>query len=114
MGGVVSYTSTVKTNELGVPKEVIEKYGAVSNECAIAMAEGALKKFGTIYSLSITGIAGPDGGMKEKPVGMVWIALGEMNRITIAKLFKFAGDRAIIRERSVDSALEVLRRRLLE
>ena len=114
MGGAVSYTNAVKTSELGVPKEVIEQHGGVSEECAIAMAEGALENFGTAYSLAITGIAGPGGGTKEKPVGTVWIALGERNKPTIARLFKFAGDRTIVRERSTDSALEMLRKRLLE
>ena len=114
MGGVVSYDNAVKTSELGVPKELIEKHGAVSEECALAMAECALDNFGTTYSLAITGIAGPGGGTKDKPVGTVWIAMGEMNKPAIAKLFKFAGDRTIVRERSADSALEMLRRRLLE
>jgi nicotinamide-nucleotide amidase len=114
IGGIVSYTNPVKTSELGVSEELIEKFGMVSEECAIAMAEGALKKFSTTYSLAITGIAGPGGGTKEKPVGTVWVSLAERSKPTIAKLFKFAGDRSIIRERSTDSALEMLRRRLLE
>ena len=114
MGGVVSYVNSVKINELGVSKEIIEKFGAVSEECAMAMAEGALKKFSTTFALSITGIAGPGGGTKEKPVGTVWIALAEKNKGTVTKLHKFAGDRVIIRERSADSAMEMLRRRLLD
>jgi nicotinamide-nucleotide amidase len=113
IGGVISYDNSVKIKELAVPKEIIEKFGAVSEECAKAMAEGALKKFGPTFSLSITGIAGPGGGKKEKPVGTVWIALAEKDKSTIAKLYKFAGDRTIIRERSADSALEMLRWRLL-
>jgi len=77
------------------------------------MAEGALAKFGTTYSLSVTGIAGPGGGSKQKPVGTVWIALAQKDKSTIAKSFRYAGDRAIIRERSADSALEMLRRKQL-
>ena len=114
MGGIVSYDNAAKTSELGVPKELIEKFGAVSEECALAMAERALDNFGTTYSIAITGIAGPGGGTNEKPVGTVWIAMGEMNKPTHAKLFKFAGDRSIIRERSADSAFEMLRRKLLK
>ncbi len=114
MGGIISYDNSVKINELRVSKKIIEKYGAVSEECAIAMAEGALKKISTMFSLSITGIAGPDGGTKEKPVGTVWIALSEIGKDTVANIFRFAGDRSIIRERSCDAAMEILRKRLLE
>ncbi|MEP7234778.1 MAG: competence/damage-inducible protein A [Ignavibacteriota bacterium] len=114
IGGIVSYTNLIKTSELGVPKELIEKFGAVSEECAVAMAEGALKKFGTTYSVAITGIAGPGGGTKEKPVGTVWIALAERSKPTIARSFRFGGGRNIVRERSTDLALEILRKRLLE
>jgi nicotinamide-nucleotide amidase len=114
MGGVISYDNSVKMNELRVPKDLINTHGAVSEECVRAMAEGALKKFGTSFALSITGVAGPGGGTKEKPVGTVWIALAESDNSILAKLYTFAGDRSIIRERSTDSALEMLRRRLLK
>lgn len=113
-GGVISYDNSVKTGELDVSKEMIENFGAVSEECAKAMAEGALIKFGTTFALAITGIAGPGGGTKEKPIGTVWIALAEKGKPTIANHYKFAGDRSMIRERSTDLALETLRRRLLE
>ncbi len=112
-GGVISYTNTVKIKELGVPPAVIKKYGAVSEECALAMAESALKKFSTTYALSVTGIAGPDGGTIKKPVGTVWIALAQENAPTITKLYHLGADRPINRERSSDLALELLRRRLL-
>jgi nicotinamide-nucleotide amidase len=78
------------------------------------MAEGALKKFGTDYALAITGIAGPEGGTKEKPVGTIWLALAEKGKETTTKLLQTAGSRSIIRERSADAALDKLRRRLNE
>jgi len=114
MGGVIAYDNSVKINELDVPKNLIDKYGAVSEECVRAMVEGALRKFGTTFAISLSGIAGPGGGTKENPVGTVWIALAEKDKPVAAKLYRFAGDRSIIRERSVDSGLEMLRRRLLE
>jgi nicotinamide-nucleotide amidase len=113
-GGIVSYSYEAKTKELRVPSELLRKHGAVSEECAKAMAEGALKKFGTDYALAITGVAGPDGGTKEKPVGMVWIALAEKGKETATKLLQTAGSRSIVRERSTDAALDKLRRRLAE
>ncbi|MDP4234819.1 MAG: competence/damage-inducible protein A [Bacteroidota bacterium] len=112
-GGIISYSNSVKIKELGISKKLIDSFGAVSKECALAMAEGACKKFGTTFSLAITGIAGPGGGTKDKPVGTIWIALAEAGHPTLARSYKFAGDRSIIRERSADSAMEMLRRRLL-
>ena len=112
-GGVISYANTVKIKELGVPPAIIKKYGAVSEECALAMAESTLKKFGTTYALSVTGIAGPDGGTREKPVGTIWIALAQQNTPTISRLYNLGAERSINRERSSDLALELLRRRLL-
>ncbi len=111
-GSVISYSNDIKTEELGISPTILKNYSAVSEECAIAMAEGIRKKFGTTYSLSITGIAGPDGGSPAKPVGTVWIALATAHH-TIAKLFRFGGEREDIRERSADAALELLRRYLV-
>lgn len=111
-GGVISYSNDVKMRELGVPAAIIKKYGAVSEETARAMAEGARKKFGTDYTLAITGIAGPDGGTKEKPVGTVYIALASKKE-TLVKLAHFGGERQIVRERSADAALEMLRQQLI-
>ncbi len=113
-GGVISYHDQIKKSELGVGAEILKRYGAVSAECAKAMAEGVREKFGTRFSLAITGIAGPDGGSKRKPLGMVWIALAEKDKPTMAKCFQFGNERNIIRERSADLALEMVRRRLLE
>ncbi len=73
LGGVISYSNKIKMQELGVKKSILEKQGAVSGECAEAMAQGVKNRFGSTYSLAITGIAGPGGGTPEKPVGTVWI-----------------------------------------
>jgi nicotinamide-nucleotide amidase len=113
-GGIISYANEVKKSELGVSAEILKRHGAVSKETAIAMAEGIREKFNTRFALSITGIAGPDGGSKLKPVGTVWIALAEKNKETTARVFQLGKERNIVRERSADSALEMLRRRLLE
>lgn len=113
-GGIISYANEVKTIELGVSHEILKRFGAVSAECATAMAEGTRKKFNTRFALAITGLAGPDGGSKRKPVGMVWIALAEKGKPTTSKVFQLGKERNIVRERSADSALEMLRRRLLE
>ncbi len=112
-GGVVSYANEIKTSELGVSKDILKKYGAVSEECAIAMAEGIRKKYDSTYAISETGTAGPDGGTKEKPVGTVWLALAEKGKPTETRLLQNTGSRSIIRERATDAALEMLRRRLI-
>jgi nicotinamide-nucleotide amidase len=111
-GSIVSYSNDIKKLELKVKPSILKAHGAVSEECAIAMAEGIRKKFDTDYALSITGIAGPDGGTKEKPVGTVWIALADREK-TVAKVFRFGGERTAVQERSTDAALEMLRKQLL-
>ncbi|MGM9774753.1 MAG: CinA family nicotinamide mononucleotide deamidase-related protein [Candidatus Egerieousia sp.] len=74
-GSAVSYDNSIKQNILGVEKSVLEKFGAVSKECAIQMAEGVKNKYSTTYSIATTGIAGPDGGTPQKPTGTLWIAV---------------------------------------
>jgi len=109
-GGVIAYDNTVKTRELAVPEHMLAMHGAVSEPVARAMAEGVRQRFGTELGVSITGIAGPDGGSAEKPVGTVAIALaGPEAR---ARVFRFAGDRQMIRQQSVLAALEMVRQSL--
>jgi len=74
-GSIVAYSNEAKSTLLGVSGELIASHGAVSKEVALAMAQGARKRLGVSYGLSITGIAGPDGGSKEKPVGTIWLGL---------------------------------------
>ena len=109
-GGVIAYDNTVKTRELGVAEELLAIHGAVSEPVARAMAEGVRQRFGTELGVSITGIAGPDGGSAEKPVGTVAIALAGPD--ARARVFRFAGDRQMIRQQSVLAALEMVRQSL--
>jgi len=112
-GAVVAYDNKIKVRELGVNQKTLDQFGAVSEETACEMAEGVRKRMGTNFALSVTGIAGPDGGTAQKPVGTIWIALAEKGTKIITK--KLQGDfgRKINRERAAAAALEMLRRRLI-
>jgi len=109
IGGVVAYDNVVKSGTLDVPPELLEAHGAVSEEVVRAMAEGVQRQFAVDAALAITGIAGPTGGTPEKPVGTVWLAarLGTEAR---ARKRIFPGDRAEIRARAAQAALDLLRR----
>ncbi|MDR2771545.1 MAG: nicotinamide-nucleotide amidohydrolase family protein, partial [Clostridiales Family XIII bacterium] len=72
--GIVAYSNRAKTEELGVSAEILERYGAVSRECALAMARGLAERTGSRLAIAVTGIAGPGGGTPEKPVGLIYIA----------------------------------------
>src|SRR5690606_38442652 len=87
-GGVIAYSNSIKINSLGVPEETIKRFGAVSEATVIAMAEGAKKKFKTDYAIATTGIAGPGGGSKEKPVGTVWVGVAGKTK-TVTRCFQF-------------------------
>lgn len=110
--GIVSYSNDAKINRLNVKRETIEKYGAVSPQTAIEMAEGVAKTSNTNIGISTTGVAGPGGGTKEKPVGLVYIGIC-INGQTQTKEFRFAGNRERIRRKTVYSALNWLRLILL-
>ena len=113
-GSVVCYDNRIKRQLLGVSPEILETNGAVSEACACAMAEGARRLLGADMAVSVTGVAGPGGGSAEKPVGTVWFAVSSARSgETKALLRKFAGDRAMIRERSRAKALELLWRGIL-
>jgi nicotinamide-nucleotide amidase len=86
IGGVLSYANQVKIDQLGVSAEILSLDGAVSESCVQAMAQGVQKRLGTTYALACSGIAGPDGGTKEKPVGTVWIALAHEKGVITRKL----------------------------
>ena len=110
--GVVTYSNDAKTRTLGVQPMLLLEHGAVSAPVAEAMAEGVRKRASTDFGLSVTGIAGPDGGTEEKPVGLVFIALASESGTEHRKL-KLPGDRQLIRWRASQAALDLLRRRLL-
>ena len=106
--GFVTYSNAAKTELLGVPPELIAKVGAVSEEVAARMAEGALARSAADLAASVTGVAGPGGGSAEKPVGLVWLGLAARNRPVHTARHLFPGDRAEIRRRSVAAALAML------
>lgn len=110
--GVVAYSNDSKMKTLGVEPVLLLEHGAVSAEVAEAMAEGIRKRAGTDFGLSITGIAGPGGGSEEKPVGLVYIALADDAHAESRKLM-IPGDRQLIRWRSSQAALDLLRKRLI-
>jgi nicotinamide-nucleotide amidase len=109
--GLVTYSNAAKIKELGVSAELIEKYGAVSEEVAAAMAGGVRKTVGTDFAIGITGIAGPDGGSEEKPVGLVYISV-DCSRGCETRRLIFSGDREFIRFRAAQTALNMVRLRL--
>jgi nicotinamide-nucleotide amidase len=111
LGGVIAYSNAVKERELGVNPATLATHGAVSAEAAREMAEGVRTRFSADFGLSLTGIAGPTGGMAEKPVGLVFIALADRAR-TWVRRHQFNGDRARIKDWSSQMALDLLRRRL--
>ena len=106
-GGVISYDNSVKRDVLGVPENVLATVGAVSQECAAAMAKSVRRLLKTDLAVSVTGIAGPGGGTAEKPVGLVWFGLATAAGVkTGSKVFP--GDRAAIRAAAIEHALGLL------
>lgn len=108
--GFVTYSNEAKTEMLGVPAGLIEAVGAVSEAVAARMAEGAKKRAGADIAVSVTGIAGPDGGSAEKPVGTVWFGLANRHGNVLAAQKIFPGDRAAIRAAATSFALTLLLR----
>ncbi|MDB4904501.1 MAG: competence/damage-inducible protein [Mucilaginibacter sp.] len=107
IGGAVSYSNELKESVLGVKNETLLQYGAVSKETVTEMVEGALLNFKSDYAIAVTGIAGPDGGTPEKPVGTVWIAVASVNKKVINK-FTFGNKRKQNIERAAISAFNML------
>lgn len=110
--GFVSYSNESKVDLLTVPTFYIEDYGAVSAQTAVAMAEGALLMSRADVSVAVTGIAGPDGGTSEKPVGTVFIACSSRNGESIYRQFHFEGSRNTVRIMSTINALDMVAERL--
>lgn len=107
-GGFVTYSNDSKMRLLGVPRDALASHGAVSDIVASAMAEGALAVAQADIAVSVTGIAGPDGGSKEKPVGLVFMALAQTDTDAVVKRYIFAGTRTDVRRAAVGAALELL------
>ncbi|WP_315080315.1 nicotinamide-nucleotide amidohydrolase family protein [uncultured Clostridium sp.] len=108
MEGAVTYSNEAKIRRLNVNKETLDKYGAVSEQVAIEMAEGIAKTSGTDIGIATTGIAGPGGGTAEKPVGLVYIGIF-INRKAYAKKYVFKGNRAKVRNSATITALDMIK-----
>jgi nicotinamide-nucleotide amidase len=106
--GFVTYSNIAKKEMLGVSQATLAKYGAVSEQVAREMAAGALKHSRADVSVSVTGIAGPTGGSREKPVGLVWFGWGVRGGAIQTRMFRFDGDRVAVRIQSVAVALQGL------
>jgi len=106
----VTYANEAKTRMLGVDAALIAKHGAVSSEVAQAMARGAAAQSGARLAVSVTGIAGPDGGTPEKPVGLVWFGVSRGNSVTSEERRFAVRGRELIREFAANTALDLLRR----
>ena len=116
-GGFLTYSNHMKSSLLGVPEALFDTVGAVSREVALLMALETARRLGTTYALSTTGIAGPGGGSADKPVGTVWIGLCDTSGaqpMVFARCFRFSGERAQVRDRTVKAALQMLRHRMMD
>jgi nicotinamide-nucleotide amidase len=112
LGGVIAYSNGLKSALLDVSPALLAEHGAVSEPVVRAMAAGARAAAGSAIGVAITGIAGPGGGTEEKPVGTVWIA-SDLDGVVEARRLRLIGDRAEIRQRAAQAALEMIRRRML-
>jgi nicotinamide-nucleotide amidase len=112
LGGAVVYSNQLKTAFADVPSEIIETHGAVSSEVAVALAEGIRKRCGSTLGLGITGVAGPTGGTPEKPVGLVYHALASEQGTEVIER-KFTGDRERVRRFASQTALDMVRRKVM-
>ena len=112
-GSAVTYSNEAKKNILGVKDDTLKNFGAVSEQCAIEMAEGALKIYDADVSISVTGIAGPDGGSELKPVGTVWFGVAS-EKNSNAFMIKFSGSRNEIRNSAVNFALKKILQKMKE
>ena len=105
-GSVVSYSNEIKSKWLGVKEDTLIKYGAVSSECVSEMLDGVLKLSNANGAIAVSGIAGPDGGTKDKPVGTVFIGVKYLDRVVIKK-FNFKGSRVEIQREATDRAIRL-------
>jgi len=107
-GSVVSYSNTAKQSLLGVNESTLNEFGAVSGETVLEMSDGLFLHTDADVAVSISGIAGPDGGSEDKPVGLVWLSWGKRDKSVFANPFNFAGDREAVRKQSIKQALNCL------
>ncbi len=107
-GSFITYSTDAKVKSLGIDPQLIERFGAVSEECALAMARGAREKSGADLAVSVTGLAGPEGDGSSVPVGTVWIALEGKDLPPRAVRYQFSGSRSEIRELATDRVIKKL------
>jgi nicotinamide-nucleotide amidase len=112
VGGAVVYSNELKTEFAGVPPELIRRHGAVSREVAASLAEGICDRCDTTFGVGVTGIAGPTGGSEEKPVGLVYLSVSDGKHTEVVER-RFSGDRERIRSYASQTALDMVRRRLM-
>lgn len=107
-GSVVSYSNAMKQQVLGVSAFTLDEFGAVSGETVLEMCDGLLENTSADVVVSISGIAGPDGGSEDRPVGLVWLCRGRRGKSTQAFAFNFSGDREAVRLQTLDKVLNEL------
>jgi nicotinamide-nucleotide amidase len=112
LGGVVAYSNEAKIAQAGVPRETIEAHGAVSEQVAQALAEGARERLDADLGVGLTGIAGPSGGSEQKPVGLVWLSVSASDGASLTRSVRLPGGRADVRERAALVAMHMIRRLL--
>ncbi|MEA2140106.1 MAG: nicotinamide-nucleotide amidase [Solirubrobacteraceae bacterium] len=112
-GAIVAYSNDAKVHQAGVPAELIERHGAVSEQVADALAEGARERLHADIGIGVTGIAGPDGGSEDKPVGLVWLTVSGPAQARMTRSVNLPGGRADVRDRATTVAMHMLRRALL-
>ena len=113
LGGIISYANSLKREMLGVAESDLREHGAVSQQVAVAMARGVRERTGSDLAVAVTGIAGPDGGSAEKPVGTVWIAAVSSGQ-TMVERFQLGRERNVVRTRAANIALNLVRRLVVE
>jgi len=112
LGGYITYSNQMKSSAVGVDPRTIGRFGAVSAQTAISMANGGRNKALATHSIAITGIAGPDGGTDDKPVGTVWICIAQSGDLFDCRRFVFPGDRVSVRTRATIASLSMLMQQL--
>ena len=111
LGGLISYSNALKEAELGVPAGTLERHGAVSAQTAVAMAEGARRRYGAALAVAVTGVAGPEGGTPRKPVGLTYIAVADESGHEVRRC-QWHGDRSQNKMASARACLKLLHERL--
>jgi PncC family amidohydrolase len=106
LGGVIAYSNDLKTSLLNIPSTLLDSEGAVSMPVVEAMAQGVAAVTNADCGISVTGVAGPSGGTRDKPVGTVWVAVS-LPSGTVSRLFTFSGDRGSVREQAVQAAMDL-------